>query len=86
MNELRMKLVDLETRSYKGGSRDGNFLARRIQDVILSRTIRLHFSWRRNYKNENENSLRNREWIETWTGNSNLSNPKLIKKKKRDQG
>jgi len=37
VNELRMKLVDLETRSYKGGSREGsregNFLAKRIQDV-----------------------------------------------------
>jgi len=33
VNELRMKLVDLETRSFKGGPREGNFLAKRIRDV-----------------------------------------------------
>jgi hypothetical protein len=34
VNDLRMKLVDLETRSYKGGPREGNSLSKRIQDVI----------------------------------------------------
>ena len=34
MNDLRMKLVDLETRSYKGGNRESNSLSKRIQDVI----------------------------------------------------
>jgi len=33
VNDLRMKLVDLETRSFKGDRVEGNFLARRIQDV-----------------------------------------------------
>ena len=33
VNDLRMKLVDLETRSYKGGAGDGSFLAKRIQEV-----------------------------------------------------
>jgi hypothetical protein len=33
VNDLRMKLVDLETRSYKGDWGEGNFLAKRIQDV-----------------------------------------------------
>jgi len=28
-----MKLVDLETRSYKGGNRESNSLSKRIQDV-----------------------------------------------------
>ena len=33
VNDLRMKLIDLETRSYKGGAGEGSFLAKRIQDV-----------------------------------------------------
>jgi len=33
VNDLRMKLVDLETRSYKSGSGEGNFLVKRIHQV-----------------------------------------------------
>jgi hypothetical protein len=35
VNDLRMKLVDLETRSYKNGSGAGSFLAKRIQEVFF---------------------------------------------------
>jgi hypothetical protein len=34
VNDLRMRLVDLETRSYKGGKTEGSFLAKRIQEVF----------------------------------------------------
>ena len=33
MNDLRMKLVDFETRSYEGESGKGAFLAKRIREV-----------------------------------------------------
>ena len=34
VNDLRMKLVDLETRSYRGGSGEGSFLPKRIREVL----------------------------------------------------
>ena len=49
VNELRMKLVDLETRSYKGGSGENSFLAKRIQDVSSQHNV-IDVSWRKNYK------------------------------------
>ena len=44
-NDLRMKLVDLETRSYKSGSGEGNFLVKRIQEVPSCLSIRADCSW-----------------------------------------
>lgn len=49
MNDLRMKLVDLETRSYKGGPGEGSFLVKRIQDVKSQYNL-IDVSWRKNYK------------------------------------
>lgn len=47
-----MKLVDLETRSYKGGNRESNSLSKRIQDVI---------AWPKNADLQLENELQERE-------------------------
>lgn len=55
MNDLRMKLVDLETRSYKGGNRESNSLSKRIQDV---RATYRHMT---NTQLENELEERERE-------------------------
>jgi len=55
VNDLRMKLVDLETRSYKGGNRESNSLSKRIQDV---RATYRHMT---NTQLENELEERERE-------------------------
>lgn len=68
VNDLRMKLVDLETRSYKNGSGDGSFLAKRMQEVRFLPRYILISSWSESCKIENANSLKNRELIATLNG------------------
>lgn len=84
VNDLRMKLVDLETRSFKGGRVEGNFLARRIQDVLFAGSPFLMISWRKSYKIVNENSPRRGKRIVISSEKSSLSSTKLYKKKKRE--
>jgi myosin heavy chain 9/10/11/14 len=50
VNDLRMRLVDLETRSHKGGAGEGSFLAKRIQEVLQLLFHIAHGSWRGNCK------------------------------------
>ena len=86
VNDLRMKLVDLETRTFKGDRLEGNFLARRIQDVHppLSRRNFPDNSWRKNYKIVNKNSPKRDNRIVILSGRLNLSSTKLFKRKKRE--
>lgn len=81
VNDLRMKIVDLETRSYKGGKGESNFLAKRIQDVHHL-ILRANSSWRKNCRNANANCPQNRSRTATSTEKFNLSNTKSSKKKK----
>jgi hypothetical protein len=58
VNDLRMRLVDLETRSHKGGKVEGSFLAKRIQEVQPSNAM-ANDSSNENYKIESEKSRNN---------------------------
>jgi hypothetical protein len=78
-----MRLVDLETRSYKGGTRDSNFLAKRIQEVFPN-VICLTSSWRKNYKIVSANFRRTLGWIAMPIGNSNPFNLSFSRKKRHE--